>query len=277
LLRVLRQRLQSNMTLIVGLSSIFGYGAIISDIAVTFQNGEKRDCLKKSFVTSQFVAAGFSGSVYNGYRLIQAFADLTHISKDAENTYCCDPIFFANKFQPTAKDIFRSAPALEQKCGSHLIVVGVVPNEDENKPIPKVHMLRLASPEFKPQFFNQANRTCVIGSGAKNKRVMRMIREWEEFRSKSWNAEQGSFGGWAVTLAYWLSRRLRVNPIPGVSSHLHVSAFTLGGCSEGNSDERICYNDETETIIKMPSVATRYDDFLRMTQAAGLNAACAIA
>jgi len=57
------------MTWAAAASTIFGYGALYSDVQVTFRDGNTKDLLQKAYPVSNFIAAGFAGSVRIGFKL----------------------------------------------------------------------------------------------------------------------------------------------------------------------------------------------------------------
>ena len=65
-------RVLRNMTWVVGAPSVFGYGALYSDVQVTFADGNTRDLVQKAYPLSNFIAAGFAGSVRVGFMLLQS-------------------------------------------------------------------------------------------------------------------------------------------------------------------------------------------------------------
>jgi hypothetical protein len=54
------------MTWVIGASSIFDYGAMMSDVRVTFSNGRTLDLLQKAYPVGPYIVAGFAGSVRIG-------------------------------------------------------------------------------------------------------------------------------------------------------------------------------------------------------------------
>jgi ATP-dependent protease HslVU (ClpYQ) peptidase subunit len=80
------------MTWVVGATSVFGYGALYSDIQVTFADGTTRDLVQKTYPITNFIAAGFAGSVQIGVSLLQSLADCTRLPDQALATQAWDPI-----------------------------------------------------------------------------------------------------------------------------------------------------------------------------------------
>jgi hypothetical protein len=63
------------MTWICTASTIYGYGALYSDVQVTFPDGRNADLVQKAYPLSNFIAAGFAGSVRIGFMLLQSLSD----------------------------------------------------------------------------------------------------------------------------------------------------------------------------------------------------------
>ena len=64
------------MTCVVAASTIWGYGALYSDVQVTLSDGSTRDMLRKAYPVANVIAAGFAGSVRIGFSLIQSLESI---------------------------------------------------------------------------------------------------------------------------------------------------------------------------------------------------------
>ena len=60
----------TEMTWILGAGIPFGYGALVSDVRVTWRNGTTRDVLQKIYPVGSMLMAGFAGSVEMGFCLV---------------------------------------------------------------------------------------------------------------------------------------------------------------------------------------------------------------
>ena len=58
------------LTWILGSGVMFGYGALISDVRVSWGSGETLDALQKIYPVARSMMAGFAGSVELGFQLI---------------------------------------------------------------------------------------------------------------------------------------------------------------------------------------------------------------
>jgi hypothetical protein len=52
--------------------TVFGYGALYSDVQVTFRDGGTKHLLQEAYPLSNFIAAGFAGSVHIGFMLLDS-------------------------------------------------------------------------------------------------------------------------------------------------------------------------------------------------------------
>src|SRR5258706_3445289 len=137
------------MTWIVGAAATTGYAVGVSDIRVSFGNGQELDCLQKLYPMARFIAAGFAGSVEIRFRMLDGLA---YQLRDAPNDRAFLPQEVADCFAPLAKDIFQMVPAVSRDLGSHIILLGVHPTEDLGIPgwaRCSVHVLK--SPDFVPE------------------------------------------------------------------------------------------------------------------------------
>jgi hypothetical protein len=90
------------VTWVVGASSIFGYGTLYSDVQVTFRDGTTKDLVQKAYPLSNFIAAGFSGSVRLGFMLLQSLADFTQIPEGSGGKLAWDPVVVSRNWAPEA-------------------------------------------------------------------------------------------------------------------------------------------------------------------------------
>jgi len=86
------------MTWVVGATSMFGYGALYSDVQVTFADGTTKDLIQKAYPITNFIAAGFSGSVRVGFSLLQSLAECTLLPDEALRTQAWDPVWVAKRW-----------------------------------------------------------------------------------------------------------------------------------------------------------------------------------
>lgn len=269
------------MTWIVGASSLFGYGVVISDVQVTLHDGKTIDIIQKAYPLSNYIIGGFAGSVMIGFMLLQNLATILQVPSGQES-YAWDPVEIANYWSPIARDIFASAPLEERKLRSQFLLVGASPDPiKRGQPIgwdSEIYIIRFSSPEFTPRVMVKRNKICTIGSGSQVDKYKQLLREIHRsgIRSPLYTIEARNPHGWGKNLAFHLSRHINENPYPGISKHLHVFTVTRGEILLHNNDYKMYPKDGSIIDIKMPDVAKTYSEFESMIQKIGSQAAGAI-
>jgi hypothetical protein len=264
------------MTWVVAASTIFGYGALYSDVQVTLRNGTTRDILQKGYIVANFIAGGFAGSVKIGFMLIQSLSDHLALPTEMEETYAWEPVAAALSWAPIAKQVFASADAIERKLESRFLLVGASPVESQGLGS-KIYFVRFVSPNFKPQVMSRAIKICGIGTGAAMREYKHSIKPLFRLSSGLLKAEIGRPGGWGNDLGHSISHTLDGYPRTGISRHLNTILISREGFRLGNTNQTIHHKDGSKTEHKMPFVAQSYEQFLAMTKASGqegANATC---
>jgi hypothetical protein len=265
------------VTWIIGAASLFGYGAVISDVEVTLRTGERRRALQKAFHLGNSLVGGFAGSVLIGFRLLENLRANLELPVEQRATHAWDPRFVANEWSPIARRIFDNASQSERKLGSQFLLVGVSPSEDRgvaNAPI--VYLIRFVSPEFKPGFIRRTQVMCSIGSGTAVRPYIQELRPQLDIHSSLNMMEMAGQGGWAHALSYSMSRMIRAYPTAGISPNLHTLVVGHGIRSVANNDEKIIYADGSKLEMKMPLVAKTYAEFEKLIRSEGDDAAAAM-
>lgn len=254
------------MTWIVGAAAALGYAVGISDVRVTFADGSERDCLQKIYPIGPFIAAGFAGSVRIGFAMLESLAFQL---KDLPDSAAWFPEDVATEFTEFAKQVFLASEPREQALHSHLMLLGAHPHEDVGIPGYArcfVHVLK--SPDFLPQLA-RTGEVVSIGSGSGVARYQEVL---DGFSSNIVSLLQGEMAGpgmGALPLAMVVQKTVEKNPIPGISSHAHICLVRRGVVNVFPNDETR-YPPTGEIIeIKMPPVATSWDEFVRMSSADG--------
>jgi hypothetical protein len=256
------------MTWVVAASTIFGYGALYSDVQVTLRDGTTRDLLQKGYAVANFVASGFAGSVKIGFMLVQSLSDHLAPPPEVEETHECEPVAAALSWAPIARHIFASADASERKLQSRFLLVGASPLGDQGFGS-KIYFVRFASPDFEPQIMSRPIKICGIGTGAAIREYKHSIKPLFRLSSGLMKAEVGNPGGWGNHLGHSISQALAWHPHSGISRHLHAILVSRGGFRFGNTNQTIHHKDGSTTEHKMPVVAQSYEQFLAMARASG--------
>jgi hypothetical protein len=263
------------MTWVVAASTIYGYGALYSDVQVTLRDGTTRDVLQKAYPVANYMAGGFAGSVKIGFMLLQSLIDHLSVPDKPKGKYVCDPIVAALSWAPIALRVFGSAENDERALGSRLLLVGASPIEDQGFGA-KIYFVRFASPTFEPQIMSRAIKLCSIGSGASVREYKHSIKPLFRLSSGLLKAEIGQPGGWGNQLGHAISHNLGQNPRAGISRHLNTILIAREGFLFGKTNQTVHHQDGSKTEHKMPTVAQSYDQFLSMAKASGSEGAGAL-
>lgn len=265
------------MTWVIGASSLFGYGVMLSDVRVTFANGRTADLVKKAYPVGPFILAGFAGSVFIGFQLIESLKNFLVLPPEAAGQNAWKPAWVAHNWSPLAKHVFDAAPAGEKRLGSNILLVGVSPDEDIGAPeFRRVYIVRFAGPTFRPGFLRKTFTLCHIGSGGGVDLYKRTIRAYFRLHTVGLQAFGGPVG-WASILGETINTVAREHPVEGVSPHVHILTCRPGEIWEGKNDQSIFPADGSgPTELKMPHVATTYEEFLSKCREQGFAAEAAI-
>jgi hypothetical protein len=263
------------MTWVCAASTIYGYGALYSDVQVTFPDGRTADLVQKAYPLSNFIAAGFAGSVRIGFMLLQSLGDALSLPSKALETHAWEPKWVSQNWRPIAKSVFDSAPKEEKVHGAHVLMLGVSPTENHGL-VAKVYFTRFASPDFRPCIMSRPIKVCSIGSGAKVREYHQSLKPLFRITSGILKAEVMHAGGWARGLGFSISQRLTDHPRSGISRHFHILIVKRGEILVETNDENIYPPDGSCIEIRMPQVAQGYEQFLELAQSLGHDAAGAI-
>ena len=263
------------MTWICAASTFFGYGVLYPDVPVTLHDGTTKDLLQKAYPLSNFIAAGFAGSVRIGFMLLQSLADFLALPQEALNRFAWHPGWVATQWGPIAKSVFEQAPEEERVLGSRFLLVGVSPDEDAGFGA-KVYFARFSEPYFRPGIMTRPHKFCSIGSGAGVSAYKRRLKPLLRVGSRIHQSEVGRQNGWAVEIGASLSRAVVNNPKDGISRHFHIIVVRRGSILIGNNDENIYSPNGSCLEIRMPPVAQSYAQFEAMAQAEKFKVAGAV-
>jgi hypothetical protein len=263
------------VTWIYAASTIYGYGALCSDIQVTFADGSTADLIQKAYPISNFIAVGFAGSVRIGFSLLQSLSDCLRLPPEVSKTRAWEPKWVSAKWAPIAKSVFDDADGREKALGSMVLMVGVSPTEGCGLGA-RVYFTRFTAPNFHPCIMSRPIKVCSIGSGAKVKEYHQSLRPLFRRTSGILQAEVMNPGGWARALGFSVSRRLADHPRAGISRHIHVLIVQRGSIVVETNDENIYPPSGPRIEIRMPTVAQSYGQFVSLAKSVARDAECAI-
>ena len=252
------------MTWVIGGSTIFGYGVMISDVCVSWgKGGYAQDCLQKVYPLGNYIFGGFAGSVKLGFIMLQDLRNFLKLPEEETKDTGWHPDWVAENWYPRAREIFAKASKEEQALHSSVILVGASPNEDIGIPgFARIYVATLDDPAFEPQVIKGGNNILSIGSGAGVEKYKEEIRKLSDTSDISlMQGEVGMPGGYGTMLLHCISGVIRKNPEKGISKHLHIALIRRGQFSLSNNDTTIYYPKGEKIEIKMPPVAKSYSEF----------------
>jgi hypothetical protein len=245
------------MTWVVGGSSLFGFGVMVSDVRVSWDDGTEADLLQKAYPVGRFLLAGFAGSVNIGFRLI---ANLKSFLIPPDNSSSAwKPEWVAEHWHPEAAQIFASASSEEQAAHSQLLIVGVSPTVPPE--IPRVYLIKLVAPDFQPTVFPKPLSVCHIGSGSEVAAYEQAVASFFDVRSPAMKAVTAGPAAWAQILGDSVGRLVQDDPREGISPHVHIQVCSLGGFNVSANDFTRVYPDGGRMEFRMPQIASTPAEF----------------
>jgi hypothetical protein len=270
------KRVRLAMTWVVGASSLFGYGVMVSDVRVSWNDGTHADLLRKSYRVAPFILAGFAGSVDIGLRLIGDMQNF--LTPPDASAGAWDPEWVANNWAPRAARLFAASPAEEQDCGAQIIIVGVSPDQRLGaSEFPLVYNIKLDWPDFRPAYLPTPFSVCHIGNGSDVDQYEKAIADFFDISSPTLQAATAGPAAWAHMLGHSVGRLVADNPTEGISPHVHIQTCCLGNFYEGNNNTTRVYPDGRRVDFQMPKIASTYAEFLSLCKTIGKAATAAVA
>jgi hypothetical protein len=250
------------MTWVFGTATeFFGTAICVSDIQVTLSDGETVDCLQKMYPVAQNVVAGFAGDVSLGFSMLNEFALLLREAQPRSSREAID------EFSQRARACFASAPQDQQAGGSALLIAYVLPDDQMlygGRPVVGC----LPGPDFA---FEEIPRGTwgSIGSGTDISAYRQELEKLTGERADGLlRMEENRPGGYAHTLFVALTGAIaEFEPVEGISRHFHSCIVTVEGCLWGNSDRTMVGPGGEVVEIKMPEVATNFEELEELLRA----------
>ena len=249
------------MTWVVGATTPFGYGVMVSDICVTLSDGIQRDVLRKAYPVGKFIIAGFAGSVGIGFDMIADLRDFLRMN-ETEAECCWEPEWVARNWSPRAKEVFRRQPITETKYGCEVMLVGVHAQEDalgHGRSVAAV----LRWPDFEPDIETRWGAALSIGSGTGQHEAMEALVATVKDVDLM-QAEVNNPGGFSRVIAFGMTHDLFFRAPVGVSRHLHVSIVGINRFDFRPNDLEFHPKDGDPVTLQMPKVAESYEQLCEM-------------
>src|SRR5262245_691336 len=219
------------MTWVLGSAMVFGYGALISDIRVTWRDGRPpRDILQKIYPIGPMMMAGFSGSVKIGFTMI---ADLQACFGRGpiylwEGTTIWYPERACWRWYRRGRWLFKMWAPDEQQLGCQLIIAAASPfpnGAGGNLP----RCIRMVAPLFVPERI--VGHWTSIGSGAGHRSAAWYAQQFlTESGFQLLQGERMHLFGAAEMTAQTVAMALQRQPMADVSDVLQVGVVTAQGC-----------------------------------------------
>lgn len=258
------------MTWILGSAIPFGYGALISDIRVTWQNRAHKDVLQKIYPIGSMMMAGFAGSVQLGFAMIEDMQRAFDLSQPPDfptrrNTWFVQEACW--RWHRRGRRIFRRAPARIRRLGCELLVVGTSPIM--NGPWPWSRCVRMVAPDFFPQ--RETSGWTSIGCGAQHKQARAFAKSFFQENRQLLHSETLNPGGVAETTALFVAIDLGKDPLVGVSPLLQVGTVT----AQEQKIKGVAAIPAGGPRVPPISLVQSWSDFLRYCGASGMKPAMA--
>jgi hypothetical protein len=258
------------MTWIVGANSFMGYGTVVSDTCVTFENGFTANLVQKSYPVGRFVVAGFAGGVKNGFILLE---DLVRYLEEPDLNRAWDPEWVAETWSGRAMRIYENNPEYMKDIETHILITGAHPTENAGfQGCAKIIGVVLKSPDFHPEFHFGGLDIYSIGSGGHVERYRELLAEIRKDFGQLFQMEIGNTGGYGRALDMLINQAIEDNPVQGISSYLHhfiVGRNHISGGATGRTD----YRPDGSTIVHpRPPVATNWPELVRMASEISVRA-----
>lgn len=239
------------MTWVIGSSTKFGYGIVMSDVCVTCgDTGLTMDILQKAFPVGRFMVAGLAGDVGVGLTLLRSMKLFLRSMKPYTDE-CFDPEWVAQNWSVEAKQIYKDIIQDDGQAGAvHIITVGLkVESNVLGGAAPVVTVFK--SPFFTPETVIGGNQSLSIGSGASvdvyRNSLENMLADEDLVYMKS---EIGSIGGFGRLIWKMLQRDMDDSPVKGVSPNMQLFVIRLGRIEEWRSP-------------KLPELAGNWPELLK--------------
>lgn len=251
---------------------MFGYGALISDVRVSWSNGKHADILQKVYAVAPNMLAGFAGSVLFGFAVVEDMRKALQLQHPMDRWF---PRAAAWWWWRRARRLFASASPSVQGLGSALLLVG--PGPEPTTPWPRAYCVRMRSPEFRPEFLMPVAWHS-IGSGAEHESARHYAEEYRKtFIMSHGQMEMGNRGGAAFSTAVSVGMGLRRDPMPSVSEALILGTAFLNECKIAKLSSTDYDPDGHPVKTQAGLLADSWESFLGFTGGRNLDASSALA
>lgn len=253
------------MTWVLGMATRFGYATCVSDIRVSWSNGDFHNCLKKTHRVTDSLAVAFAGSIRIGFDLVRNL----EVYCDTNREISSSPKALMELWPRHARRIFSVARPSEKRNHSQLLILGVEKEHSVSVPV----LYKLESPTFNPEKANESE-VFSIGCGSEHYRPIleKLAQQADPFAV----CERFSFIGKGIGcgLMMLMTTERQQRPAPGISEELLCTVISPNDFQQfpyrSNITEAATGNTRE---VDMPSVAESYAEFKSFARSYGLGAA----
>jgi hypothetical protein len=203
---------------VLGAAIPFGYGAIVSDVRVTWRNGQvAHDVLQKVYPAGSMMLAAFAGSVEIGFRLVDDFSRCFQTARGI----IWEPKAAAWHWHRRGRRLFATAPPRLQAHGASIVVVGISP--EKNGPWQAARCIRMRAPSFDLEITRPVTWAS-IGTGTQHQNAAEYTKDFpKRFMDFYALTETSNPGGVAASVASTVATDLERAPMTTVSNILQVA------------------------------------------------------
>lgn len=216
------------MTWVVGASTLFGYGVVISDVRVTCTaTARTADVLQKAYPVGRYIVAGFAGDVHAGLALLDNLKSFLN-SPAPDMDECWDPQWVADSWASEARTMFARLCEEGPTGKTHILMLGLQPQRDVlGSAIGCISVLR--SPNFSPETMLGGRKAMSIGCGSEVELYTSALEDiMTDTHLTYMKAEIGNIGGYGRVIAGVLRRIANENPTKGISRDFQVFMVRIG-------------------------------------------------
>lgn len=220
------------MTWIVGASTLFGYGAVISDVQVSDSaSGLRMDALQKAHPVGKYIVAGFAGDVRPGLVLLGSLSSFLN-SPPPPDDECWDPQWVVDNWPDEARKVYQQIGEEARFEGTDILMMGLKSTGNREKRVMGDaigHLSVFRSPDFLPESEQGGRKAKSIGCGANVEKYTTMLEalmcddDLTYMQSEVYNP-----GGYGRRIAENLRWIVQQNPEDGISEHFQLFIVRMG-------------------------------------------------
>ena len=261
------------MTWVLGAGMPFGYGALISDVRVTFPNGQYLDKLQKIHTVGNGLMMGFAGSVDVGFWMLKAMRHQWGHPEPGRLYPVKHMVWHWHRF---ARWFFNNMVTPQHRAlGCELFIAGVSPEGHAFGQF--AHAALMRAPEFEPVFVHSWIWGS-IGSGVAHQAAPHFADQ-DAFMTVFAHGEVGNQGGAAIMVAHSVANDLERNPMTTVSPVIQVGIVraTTQDFKLLQRQRQGAWTVASEQDVAPGTLITSWRGFVAVAAEAGLDAQAAVA